>query len=567
MLAVLAAMVMVLAFPAAAHGAVWTEGTAARPFGLADRGGLLLSIDAGDPSLVVPYVASTAFAGAAIEFEPRSVRVTPSGTILVAGGKHGVILELSMDGRVLHQYTGTDIQGLQRPFDALELSGGGMLIVDRAETQGEGRVFRVDSSLKVVWQFGGTSGPGAGEVFDPFTAEPLPGGRTLVADSLGYRIIEIDDATEQIIWSYGEFKVPGSGAGHLNRPHSAERLASGNTLICDSENQRVIEVSRDKKIVWSYGTGVAGSAAGQLKNPNSARRLADGDTVICDSDNNRVIEVDKSGHIVQICGASDRMPSGGGLVDPRASVVLADGRTLIADLGNTRLATYGVPAHREYAATSNRIDPQSGARKRFMAIRTNATVPAGAMLAVEYSVNAGSWTGVQGTTLPSDAIGTDIRYRVRLTTGLGNAAPVLKDISIEWAIAGASAPKNTGSGSGSHVTTATAGTGSGSGSGAGSGSAEPSGTTEIAGGSTGGTGGTGGVGVTASANLSGWVMSEVKDDSLGLGSAAGGTGYGGTSLDSTAPGVELLLAVYSVGLAWSPTTRLVTRLITVTLSR
>jgi hypothetical protein len=195
------------------------------------------------------------------------------------------------------------------------------------------------------------------------------------------------------------------------------------------------------------------------------------------------------------------------------------------------------------------------------------------MLAVEYSINGGVWTHLQGTALPSDAIGTDIAYRLRLTTGPANAAPVVKDISIEWAIAGSSGSSNTG-GNGSHVTTSTAsGTGSGSGSGTGSGTgsgatgAEPGGTTDIAQGSPGGAPGTGGVAISGSNSVSGWVMSEVKDNSSGLGSAAGGAGYGSASLDATAPGVALLLMVYSVGVVWSPTSRLIVRVVTATMSR
>ncbi len=559
-----AVLVLALTAPALARAEVWTEGTAARPFGLADRGGLIVTTDTADPSLIVPLTSSTVYNGSAIEFEPRSVALMPDGSYLVACGKHGTIVVISKDGRLLRQYGAGDIAGLQRPFDAQPTSDGGMLIVDRSLVQGEGFIFRVDASLKTVWRFGGTSGMGAGQVFDPFTARTLPGGHTLISDSLGDRVIEVDDAGG-VVWSFGAFQIPGSDSRHLDRPHSAERLANGNTLICDSNNQRVIEVTKSGVIAWRYGTGVPGSGPGQLQNPNSAVRLANGNTLICDSDNSRVLEVDSAGRIVHLFGKGGIVPAGGALSDVRVALRTSDGSTVIADTSNMRLATYGYAAHREWIATSSVIDPQPGARKRFIAIRVHATVPSGSAVGVECSINSGAWLDLLGTSLPSDALGTNIRYRLRLTTGSAAAAPSVQDVSIEWAIAGASG-SNTGNGS--HVTTSAAGTGKGTGTGAGSGSAEPSGTTQIAGGTADGVAGTGGVGVTASTNLSGWVMSEVKDDQSGAGSAAGGSGYGGgTSLDSTAPGVALLLAVYSIGLAWSPTTRLATRLITGTMSR
>lgn len=569
-----------LAGPTLARAATWTEGTASRRFGLADSGGLIVTTDTADPALVVPYSAGTAFAGAAIEFEPRSIHLLDDGSMLVATGKHGTVLHISKDGRVLRQYTSADIPGLERPFDAVPMSGDRMLVVDRGLAQGEGRVLLVDSSGTELWHYGGTSGLGAGQVYDPFTAQPLSGNRTLIADSLGFRVIEIDNASGAILWSYGTFKVEGPGPGLLVRPHSAERLSGGNTLICDSELHKVIEVTPAKSIVWSYGTGTAGSGPGQLDSPNSATRLASGNTLICDSGNARVIEVDPAGRIVQSFGSAGRTPPGGSLVDPRTAMRLADGSTLIADTGNMRLATYRYPSHREFIAVSSSIDPQSGARKRFVRVRVNASVPAGSLLAVEYSINSGAWTDLYGTSLPSDALGTNIRYRLRVTTGSGDAAPVVRDVSIEWVVAGASSSSSSGNGT-THHTTATGGTGSGTGSGSGSGngsgsgtatSTAPGGTTTLPGGTAGGSVGSGGVAVTQSSSVSGWVMSEVKDDVTGFGAdGTSGPGRGRPSNDSTAPGIAILLAIYAAGLVWSPSARLtstvVARIVAATMSR
>lgn len=559
-----------MAVPAVAHAATWKEGTASRPFSLASAGGLIETTDTEDPSLVVPLQAGTVFDGTSIEFEPRSISVLPDGSMLVSCGKHGTIVWISKIGRLLRTFTSADIAGMQRPFDVVPTSDGGMLIVDRAEVQGDGRVFRVDASLNTVWQFGGTSGMGAGEVFDPFTAEQLAGGHTLISDSLGFRVIEVDDATGRIVWSYGEFKVSGSDAGHLNRPHSAQRLANGDTLICDSENQRVIEVDMAKRIVWSYGTGVAGSGPGQLANPNSSVRLANGDTLISDSDNARVLEVDASGRLFRIYGAGGITPPGGSLSDPRAALRLADGSTLIADLGNMRLASTAFPSHREFVATSSAIDPFQAARKEFTAIRVGASVPAGSMLAVEYSINSGAWTGLRGTALPSGTIGTNIRYRLRVTTGAGDSAPIIRDVSIDWVVAGASGSGTTNGNSGTH--TAVTGNGAGSGSGTAT-STAPGGSTDLPQGTIDGSTGTGGQAVGMSSTVSGWVMSEVSNDVLDPGTAGtSGPGTGGRpSSDSTTPGLAVLLAFYAAGIFWAPTARLASaafsRIVTAVLPR
>jgi len=65
---------------------------------------------------------------------------------------------------------------------------------------------------------------------------------------------------------------------------------TGNTLIVDSFNTRIIEVTSSGNIIWSYSIG--------LNNPADSERLNNGNTLIVDTWNNRVIEVDNTGTIV-----------------------------------------------------------------------------------------------------------------------------------------------------------------------------------------------------------------------------------------------------------------------------
>ena len=72
-------------------------------------------------------------------------------------------------------------------------------------------------------------------------------------------------------------------------PRDVDRLESGNTLITDSRNGRVLEVDPDGRVVWSF-TGLAV--------PYEADRLENGNTLIADNNHRRVIEVDPGGQIV-----------------------------------------------------------------------------------------------------------------------------------------------------------------------------------------------------------------------------------------------------------------------------
>ena len=65
------------------------------------------------------------------------------------------------------------------------------------------------------------------------------------------------DESGKVVWSYkldlgGRPASPGHGPeGHGDHCYSAYRLPNGNTLIGGGNNNRVIEVSPDGRIVWS----------------------------------------------------------------------------------------------------------------------------------------------------------------------------------------------------------------------------------------------------------------------------------------------------------------------------
>jgi len=63
------------------------------------------------------------------------------------------------------------------------------------------------------------------------------------------RVIEFDPTTGETAWEY-----QGSPPFTFFSPHisGAQRLSSGNTLICEGQWGRVFEVTPDKEIVWEY---------------------------------------------------------------------------------------------------------------------------------------------------------------------------------------------------------------------------------------------------------------------------------------------------------------------------
>jgi hypothetical protein len=100
---------------------------------------------------------------------------------------------------------------------------------------------------RIVWAL-------SGQWHAQHAASLLPTGRLLLFDNFGSmraasRVLEVDPFTQQIAWSWGArpgqdlFTEAGGGQ---------QRLENGNTLICESNFGRAIEVAPDGRVVWEF---------------------------------------------------------------------------------------------------------------------------------------------------------------------------------------------------------------------------------------------------------------------------------------------------------------------------
>jgi hypothetical protein len=213
------------------------------------------------------------------------------------------------------------------------------------------RVIEIDRQGDIVWSFGdGNGSPGPHSVVGPNDAERMPDGTTLISGTgaptdldptctttggcLDNRVL-IVDSSGNITWQYGQDGgLAGSGPDHLNAPVAARRLPDGDVLIADQGNNRILEVTPAKTVVWQYPSDL--DASGALSGPNSAERLASGNTLIADEGNNRVIEVDQAGNLVwqyPAAGADASSPIGYVAFASR----LPSGNTLITDGMHNRI--------------------------------------------------------------------------------------------------------------------------------------------------------------------------------------------------------------------------------------
>lgn len=221
---------------------------------------------------------------------------------------------------------------------------GDILIAD----QFNNRVIEINPAThQVVWHFGNGSsiaGPrsvvGVNDVqrVGPFTLMAgtgiPPGGTPDCPSGCPDNRVMLVNPGGHIVWQYGQTGIPGSGYDQLNTPVQDTWLPNAHILITDQANERVIEVNLRKQIVWQYGmTGVTGCGDNQLNNPNSAELLANGDILIADENNNRVIEVNRQQQIVWSYGSC----TGSQLSGVAFASRLPSGNTLITDSNNNRI--------------------------------------------------------------------------------------------------------------------------------------------------------------------------------------------------------------------------------------
>jgi arylsulfotransferase ASST len=105
---------------------------------------------------------------------------------------------------------------------------------------------------KIVWKLGG---PPLSQQHDP---RPLPNGNVLIFDNGPHRrdhpapysrVIEVDPRTSTIVWEYHDQSLFDFFSPYIS---GAQRLANGNTLICEGCDGRIFEVTTDGQVVWEY---------------------------------------------------------------------------------------------------------------------------------------------------------------------------------------------------------------------------------------------------------------------------------------------------------------------------
>lgn len=209
---------------------------------------------------------------------------------------------------------------LDRSFGVERLANGNTLIADgggRDWTNQGSEIIEVNQAGEIVWSFQD------GLIF-AHSAEELTNGNLLIVDTTRNRLLEIS-RDKKISWSSESWsKGKLADGSRFDYPNDVEELANGHFLVTDRNNNRVIEIDRSGRIYWQKR---------KLNKPHNADRLENGNTLVSDSENDQVLELNPAGQVVWSYGGGEESP----LYWPRDVDKLENGNYLITDARHHRV--------------------------------------------------------------------------------------------------------------------------------------------------------------------------------------------------------------------------------------
>lgn len=152
------------------------------------------------------------------------------------------IIEVDRDGKIVHSIPlAVQNPDAHRDTRLVRPTPQGNYVVAH-EALGFAREY--DRSGKIVWEFNVGS--------KLYSAVRLSNGNTLIGTGDGHRVIEVSP-DKKIVWEVTEKELPGVQLAWVTM---VDRLPNGNTWIVNChagpDNPQVLEVSPDKKVVWSF---------------------------------------------------------------------------------------------------------------------------------------------------------------------------------------------------------------------------------------------------------------------------------------------------------------------------
>lgn len=162
-------------------------------------------------------------------------------------------------------------------------------------------IVEINPQKEIVWKYESKPKPGYSGKIEVHAFQRLPEGTTMIAESGNSRIIEVNRAGEIVK------EIPLSvKKSHPHRDtRMVRKLDNGNYLVCHEGDGCVREYDPTGKVVWEYALDLGGRPRSDGHGPEGhglevygAVRLPNGNTLIAGGNNNRVIEVSPNKKLV-----------------------------------------------------------------------------------------------------------------------------------------------------------------------------------------------------------------------------------------------------------------------------
>jgi hypothetical protein len=192
--------------------------------------------------------------------EVHACQPLPDGRVLLVENGPCRIIEVDRAGKIAKEIKLTPppaTVSLHDQFRGTRKTPAGHYLVSR---KGEHVIEELDGDGRSLRRI-----PVPGDVHESLL---LPDGHLLVACGDGHKIIELDAAL-QVVWSLDENELPGNP---LRLMAGVQRLPNGNTVFCNylghghlGEQPHCFEITRDKRIVWTYADHVHFKVINQIQ--------------------------------------------------------------------------------------------------------------------------------------------------------------------------------------------------------------------------------------------------------------------------------------------------------------
>jgi hypothetical protein len=200
------------------------------------------------------------------ETEVHSAQPLPNGNVLVGESGRSRMVEVDRQGRVVKTIpVKTKSKGKHVEFRTCRRTLKGTYI---AACMADGIFREVDGNGRLLRELVPGLTP---QKNGAHAVVPLPNGHVLASTGYGKSFVEFDEKGK-VIWKFGRGDVP---AGYkLDYTCSIQLLGNGNRLVSTYHGRpQFLEITRDKKVVWSYEHPDLGEASGitLLDMPDPAR--------------------------------------------------------------------------------------------------------------------------------------------------------------------------------------------------------------------------------------------------------------------------------------------------------